>query len=146
MGSRRQHRRGRPRRGSSSDVSPSSANARRNGLHQGNSRDPARASRPRLPELCELSPFSVFCALYLGITETDSYAEVDSAAVCRRFDLSKDDLQSYLDAKQLTEEHLHGVGFDIESARFDIKVAPEGISRVELARTLFADFQSARNG
>jgi hypothetical protein len=115
-------------------------------MHQGTSGGQGRASRPRLPELCELSPFSVFCALYLGITETDSYAEVDSVAVCRRFNLSEDDLDSYLEAKQLTEEHLQGVGFDIESARFDIKVAPEGISRVELARTLFAEFQVSRNG
>jgi hypothetical protein len=99
-----------------------------------------------MQELCELTPFSVFCALYLGITEYDSYAELDPRAVSRRFDLGEGELQAYLEAHGIAEEHLQRAGLDVDSARFDIKVAPDGISRVELARTLFEEFQSNQDG
>ena len=38
----------------------------------------------------------------------------------------------------------HPARFDLESARLDIEVAPAGISRVELARTLFEELVQAR--
>ncbi len=93
----------------------------------------------RVDELCELAPFSVFCALYLGITEEDGYARPDPRAVARRFDLSDAELQGYLEEHGLTAEDLDEADFDLESARLDIQVAPEGISRVELARSIFAE-------
>lgn len=93
----------------------------------------------RVPELCELSPFSVFCALHLGITEDDGYAPGDYRAVARRFDLSPAELDAYLESHHLSEQALRAAGFDLSSARLDIEVAPEGISRLELARPLFEE-------
>jgi hypothetical protein len=95
--------------------------------------------RPKISELCELSPFSVFCALYLGITETDGYADQPRRQVAERFGLSDEDLEAYLGEHRLCADDLESADFDLEGARIDIKVAPEGISRTELARTLFEE-------
>lgn len=101
--------------------------------------------RSPLKELCELSPFSVFCALYLGIAQDERYAPANADAVRRRFDLSDAEFKDYLETQGLTREDLRSAAFDLESARFDIEVAPQGISRAELARTLFAEFCALRD-
>ncbi|MFQ5697505.1 MAG: hypothetical protein ACE5IL_04375 [Myxococcota bacterium] len=103
-------------------------------------RHPARggASRP-VPELCALSPFSVFCTLWLGITDTDGFRPRSRAEVARAFALDAESLDAYLREHALDAAALERAGFDLESARFDIQVAPVGISRTELARTLFAE-------
>ncbi|MFQ5515317.1 MAG: hypothetical protein ACE5FG_12900 [Myxococcota bacterium] len=135
-GSRNQRRRGRSRRNGGGRPDASRSAARRESP-AGNG-----AGRPRRDELCELSPFSVFCALHLGITDTDGYADPSRSAVCRRFGLDPDQLEAYLVEHGLRPEDLHRAGFDQESARYDIEVAPEGISRVELARTLFEELRA----
>lgn len=96
-----------------------------------------------VPELGELSPFSVFCALHLGITETDGYALQDPETVGRRFGLSSEELTHYLEREGLRAEDLRGAKFDLAGALLDIQVAPEGISRTELARTLFEELRAA---
>ena len=98
-----------------------------------------------MEELVELSPLSVFCALYLGITQTQGYSEMDLGRVARQFSLQPDQLRDYLQAHLIADEHLTTARFDDEAARFDIKVAPEGISRLELGRTLFEEFQHDRD-
>ncbi len=105
----------------------------------------SRSDGESVPELLELSPFSVFCAL-LGITETEGYARQEHAAVARRFDLSDEDLRDYLDANGLSKSDLRRADFDLESARLDMKVAPVGISRIELARTLFQELAECEGG
>jgi hypothetical protein len=90
----------------------------------------------------ELSPFSVFCALHLGITETDGYAPQSLEAVAARFDVSLEQLRGFLERHRLRSPDLSAVQFDLASARLDIQVAPDGISRTELARTLFADLRA----
>ena len=132
-------RRGQRRRGRRRDRRPA------DGSPPGRSRSP-RAPRPartngarRIAELCELAPFPVFCALHLGITEFDGFEIQDPAQVASRFDLSEEELRDYLDSHQLTPEHLTAAGFDVEGALYDIEVAPDGISRLELARTLYEE-------
>jgi hypothetical protein len=107
----------------------------------GNGRRPER--RSPVPELTELTPFSVFCAFHLGITETDGYSRQDEAAVSRRFGLSPGDLRDYLCEHRLRSEDLAAADFNLSSAQLDIQVAPEGISRTELARTVFAELQAS---
>jgi hypothetical protein len=94
-----------------------------------------------VPELCELTPFSIFCALHLGITEQNGYSPQGHEAVARRFSLSREELQAFLEEHALDPGSLQRAGFDAESARLDIQVAPQGISRVELARTLFEEIR-----
>ena len=108
-------------------------------------RNGSAAGRGRkLAELCDLGPFSVFCALHLGITEDDGFRSPDPERVARHFELTKDELQGYLREHSLTSDDLAAVDFDLESARLDIKVAPEGVSRVELARTMFLEVRNGR--
>jgi hypothetical protein len=105
-----------------------------------------RSSTGRIPELCELEPFSVFCALYLGITEDDGWREPRAGQVAARFGLSDGELASWLEAHGLDEPAVRDSGFDLEGACLDIEVAPEGISRVELARALYQEFEATRAG
>jgi len=94
-----------------------------------------------LAELCELAPFSVFCALHLWITETDGFREQSAESVAHRFELSAEELDAYLEQHDLTCEALRRAEFDVDGARLDMQVAPEGISRIELARTLFSELR-----
>ena len=92
-----------------------------------------------IEELRELSPFSVFCSLYLGITDTNGYKAQAADAVARHFGLDHDGLAGYLAEQRLRREDLERARFDLESARLDMRVAPDGISRIELARTLWKE-------
>jgi hypothetical protein len=84
----------------------------------------------------------MFCALHLGITADEGWAEPDPERVAQRFELTREELDLYLREHRLTPEELDAAEFDLESARLDMKVAPEGISRLELARTLFDEVKS----
>lgn len=123
MAARRRRKRGRPEP--------------RNGTTNGSANE-----RAPVAELCELGPFSVFCALYLGITETDGWSQPDRSTVARRFDLTPEELDRFLDEHRLNTREIEHAGFDLESARLDIRVAPEGVSRLELARTLYTDLRA----
>ncbi len=116
--------------------------SRDNGRADENGRAAEERSGRRVPELGELSPFSVFCALHLGITETDGFALQDAGTVGRRFGLNSDELGDYLEREGLRAEDLRGAKFDLAGALLDIQVAPEGISRTELARTLFEELRA----
>ncbi len=133
-GSRSQHRR-RSRSGRSSGRAPRDAPR---------DRRPGPA-KPPLKELCELSPFSVFCALHLGIAQNESYAPANADTIRRRFGLSEAEFKDYLETQGLIDEDVRASGFDLESACFDIEVAPPGVSRTELARTLFSEFCALRD-
>ena len=87
----------------------------------------------------------MFCALYLGITPDERYAPVNADEVRRRFELGDVEFKEFIESHGLTGEDLRRAAFDLESARLDIQVAPPGVSRVELARTLYADFCAARD-
>jgi hypothetical protein len=97
-----------------------------------------------VPELCELSPLSAFCGVYLGIAEDDGYRPTALPTVAKRFGISEEELLEYLDEHDLGADCLHESEFDLESAQLDIKVAPEGVSRMELARTLLQEYEAAR--
>jgi hypothetical protein len=99
----------------------------------------ARGRGEPVSELCTLSPFSVFCALHLGITEDDGYARQERACVARRFGLSPEQLDEYLAEHRLRDQDLRAIGFELASARLDMQVAPTGISRMELARGWFEE-------
>lgn len=152
MGGSRRRRRG----GSSRDGDRGAGNHRA-GAHGARERRPrrdhdnepeqrrngaaVRTNAEPIAELCEVSPFAVFCTLYLGITERDGFREQSPREVAQRFALSEEQLGEYLERHGLSRPALDGSGFDLESARLDIEVAPEGISRVELARSLFRELE-----
>jgi hypothetical protein len=114
-------------------------------VHRNGTRAGAAAVGPRaepIPELVELSPFSVFCALWLGITASDGFALAGVDAVAARFGIAREALDAYLREHALRAEDLRRARFDLESARLDIRVAPAGISRLELARTLWQELRA----
>jgi hypothetical protein len=88
--------------------------------------------------------FTLFCAYHLGITPDDSYQKPQVDEVARRYGLSVDGLRGLLREHGLDEETVRRARFDIEGARLDIRVAPEGISRTEIARELYETFLEAR--
>ena len=143
-----QRRRARGCRRDSPDGSRSGDSAARfafpahEGSRKGGAGGPGRGHR--VPELCELSPLSAFCAVYLGITEEDGHRPAGLPAVAKRFDVAEDELLAYLEEHDLSHDCVHESDFDLESARLDIQVAPDGVSRLELARTLFEEYSAAR--
>jgi hypothetical protein len=94
-----------------------------------------------LAELASATPFAIFCSLWLGITPTDGFRLEGPDAVARRFGLTRDALDGLLAEHGLRAEDLRRAGFDVESARLDIRVAPSGISRVELARPMWRELR-----
>lgn len=104
--------------------------------------EPVNGTRAR-PELVDLTAFSAFCALYLGITENDGFGQQSAGGVARRFDVSEEELFEVLDKQGIGDQAITEADFDLESAQLDIQVAPAGISRTELARTLYAELLEA---
>jgi len=102
-------------------------------------RRPARAPADGPPDA-----FALFCAYHLGITPDDSYAKPQVDEIARRYGLTVDALRNLLREHGLDEEAVRRARFDIEGARLDIRVAPEGISRTEIARELYETFLETR--
>jgi hypothetical protein len=90
-----------------------------------------------------LEAFDLFCALLLGIMPDNTYRQQSPQDVARRYGLSVAQLYDKLQEFRLDPETLQKVGFDLKLARYDIKVAPAGISRRELAKPWFEEYQEA---
>jgi len=109
-------------------------------------RDHHEAPRPQAPNVPrggEIDPFDLFCAYHLGITANGDYRIQNIHEVARRFGTNAAALRQTLTAYGMDAEDLVHSGFDLASAQIDIMVAPEGISRRELARPLFEEFKNA---
>ena len=105
-------------------------------------RNPApRDRRPREKE--RLDPFTLFCAYHLGITPDDGYHEPRPDEVARRFGITREELFAKLRDFRIDNESIAATGFDMEGAKLDIRLAPEGISRTETARTLFEQYRES---
>jgi hypothetical protein len=91
----------------------------------------------------EIDPFELFCAYHLGITATNGYHIQNIHEVARRFGTNAASLRQTLAAYGMDAADLVHSGFDLASAQIDIMVAPEGISRRELARPLYDEFKNA---
>jgi hypothetical protein len=89
-------------------------------------------------------PFGLFCAYYLGITASDGYQKPQLEEVARRFGMSPKEVRDLLGEHGLDEESVRKVDFDLEGAQLDIRLAPEGISRTEVARDLWQDYLQAK--
>jgi hypothetical protein len=88
--------------------------------------------------------FALFCAYHLGITVSNGYHKPQPDEVARRFGLSPKELKELLKKFDLDEESIRRTDFDLSGAQLDIRVAPEGMSRIEIARDLFQDLIEAK--
>ena len=107
---------------------------------------PRHSSPERAPAAsggAPLEPFELFCAYHLGITVEGRYRIQNLHEVARRFGTNAAALRQTLSDYGMAADDIVHSGFDLASAQLDIMVAPEGVSRRELARPLFEEFQSA---
>ncbi|MCC6763070.1 MAG: hypothetical protein IT293_00260 [Deltaproteobacteria bacterium] len=107
--------------------------------------DPARTPPPRAAASVAgtIEPFDLFCAYHLGITPDGAYRIQNIHEVARRFGTNAAELRQILVALGMAADDIVHSGFDLPSAQVDIMVAPEGISRRELARPLYEEFRNA---
>jgi hypothetical protein len=112
------------------------------------SRRPPPRERP-LPELARkygIDPFALFCAYHLGITADDGYQFQNLHQVAKRFGTSAGVIKQLLqDFGMDTDAIVHST-FDMAGAQVDIMNVPEGVSRTELARSLYETFLTAPRG
>jgi hypothetical protein len=105
---------------------------------------PARPAEPsNLGTRHGIDPFALFCAYHLGITEDDGYRFQNVHQVAKRFGTNAGVIKQLLTEFDMDPETIVHSSFDMASAQVDIMVAPEGISRTELARQLFEEFRAA---
>jgi hypothetical protein len=106
---------------------------------------PNPPSRPRTPSSAASSAidaFELFCAYHLGITPDGGYRIQNIHEVARRFGTNAGELRQILSDVGMAADDIVHSGFDLPGAQVDIMVAPEGISRRELARPLYDEFRS----
>jgi hypothetical protein len=102
-----------------------------------------RPPPPRVSSGGTLDPFELFCAYHLGITDQGGYRIQNIHEVARRFGTNAGALKQTLVAYGMEADDIVHSGFDLAGAQLDIMVAPEGVSRRELARPLYDEFKSA---
>jgi len=102
-----------------------------------------RQHTSRLGDQLGVSGFELFCAYHLGITPDDRYAFQNIHEVARRFKTNAGMIRHLLEEYEMDPDRIVNSSFDMAAAQVDIMVAPEGISRRELAKNLYEEFVSA---
>lgn len=105
----------------------------------------ARVPQKRERQQAEGPPdaFSLFCSYHLGVTPEDGYQKPSLNETARRFGMTPEEIKQLMSQYEIDPESLARSKFDLEGARLDIRVAPEGISRLEIAREHFGYYQEA---
>jgi hypothetical protein len=122
----------RPRRDSGRHGSPPQRDTERR---------PAGASG--LAQRNNIDAFELFCAYHLGIAEDGSYRFQNVHQVAKRFASNAGMIKQVLTDLGMDSDAIVHSTFDMASAQVDIMLAPEGVSRTEIAKVLFAEFKSA---
>ena len=90
-----------------------------------------------------LDPFNLFCAYHLGIGPKKEYRPTNLNEVARRFGQDPATVRQALKESGMDSASLLDRDFDMALAQLDIQVAPEGIDRMELAKSIYEDFLAA---
>jgi hypothetical protein len=90
-----------------------------------------------------MDAFSLFCAYHLGIGPKKEYKPSNLNEVARRFGNDPATVRQALKECNMDSAALLDRDFDMALAQLDIQVAPEGIDRMELARSIYDDFLAA---
>jgi hypothetical protein len=116
-----------------------------------NNNAPATAKAPHVSTGSEqkltgnLDAFSLFCAYHLGIGPNKEYKASNINEVARRFGQDQGVVKQALKECNMDSAALLDKDFDMALAQLDIQVAPEGIDKMELAKTIYEDFLEAPN-
>jgi hypothetical protein len=92
-----------------------------------------------------LDAFSLFCAYHLGIGPNKEYKASNINEVARRFGQDQGVVKQALKECNMDSAALLDKDFDMALAQLDIQVAPEGIDKMELAKSIYEDFLEAPN-
>ncbi len=90
-----------------------------------------------------LDPFKLFSAYHLGIGPNNDYKPANINEVARRFQVDPAQLRQALTEHNMDSGSLLEKDFDMALAQLDMQVAPEGVDRTELAKTLYQEFLEA---
>lgn len=90
-----------------------------------------------------IDPCALFMSYHLGITPDNQFRPQNIHDLARRFRSSPDRINEALKAYELDAETVMCTDFDLAMAQIDIRVAPEGVSKLELGRQLYEDFRAA---
>ncbi len=135
-GARPKHNYDRPKQGSGRNTANTNTSAE-------TSRAPSSGSEKKLSG--SLDAFSLFCAYHLGIGPNKEYKPSNINEVARRFGQDQGVVKQALKECNMDSASLLDKDFDMALAQLDIQVAPEGIDKMELAKSIYEDFLEAPN-
>jgi hypothetical protein len=115
---------------------------RQEGNERRESRPPGTGFSP-LAQRHNIDAFELFCAYHLGITEEGGYRFQNIHQVAKRFGANAGIIKQVLADLSMDSDTIVHSSFDMASAQVDIMLAPEGVSRAEIAKRLFEEFKSA---
>ncbi len=104
---------------------------------------PAANKPSALAQQHGIEPFDLFCAYHLGITADGGYRFQNIHQVAKRFGTNAGVIKQLLSDFDMDSETIVNSSFDMAGAQVDVMLAPEGIDKVEIARTLYAEFRAA---
>jgi hypothetical protein len=119
--------------------SPSGAPITSNASTQGEKIDHDKIHKSKTNTM-GIDPFELFCAYHLGITSQNQYRPSNINDVANRFKVDVGTTRQILKEYGMDSASLLDRDFDMALAQLDIQVAPEGINRTELGRSIFEDF------
>lgn len=93
--------------------------------------------------VANLEPFDLFCAYHLGIGPNKQYKPSNINEVANRFRQEPGVIRQALKEYGMDSASLLDRDFDMALAQLDIQVAPEGVDRMELAKTIYEDYLEA---
>ena len=108
-------------------------------------REPVNGSRAKQGTL-ELNAFNLFCTYHLGITADGGYKKPQVRDVARRFSRSVDEIHDALRSCGLDNASLKKSRYNMSYAQLDVRVAPEGIDKVEIAKGLYEELKEDHSG
>ncbi len=119
--------------------------AKRNNNVPSTAKTPHVASGSEQKLTGNLDAFSLFCAYHLGIGPNKEYKPSNINEVARRFRQDQGVVKQALKECNMDSAALLDKDFDMALAQLDIQVAPEGIDKMELAKSIYEDFLEAPN-
>lgn len=117
--------------GSSSSYSHKTPKEKFGGRDPVLSPDEVESHRP------ELAPFDLFCMYHVGISDDNKYRKPSARDCAQRLSVSLDEMHDALRDFGLDNNAFEAYEFDVSLARLDVRVAPQGIDKREIARVHF---------
>lgn len=90
-----------------------------------------------------INPFELFCAYHLGIEPGNTYKPANINQVGQRFGVDPATIRQATKKYKFDPESMMDRDFDLALAQLDIQVAPEGVSKTELAKGIYEEFLNA---